>query len=194
MVPRTPDSFDGPAYEEGVIWQEQASDPTEDLRQSYVQGKGLVIREQGVVQAVGQGREAYSQPPADDRDVDTPPGSPTEGDRVIVGDTPTGAFVGHAGEIAQWNGTAWVFTTPKQGMVVYVLDENEPYKQTESSSPWIWGKVNTTSGGALPDATEVGQMLYSFNGSTFGIVKSVVSDDGFIVTDDDGHIVVTETP
>jgi hypothetical protein len=36
--------------------------------------------------------------------------------------------------------------------------------------------------------------LFSFNGTTFEIVKPIVADDGFIVTDDDGHIVVTETP
>lgn len=46
--------------------------------------------------------------------------------------------------------------------------------------------------GALPPATEVGQFLYSYDGSTFEIVKPVVADDGFVVTDDDGHIVVAE--
>jgi hypothetical protein len=193
-MPLTPDAKHGPSFEEGIVWTPQASDPTEDNRQSYVTGKGLVIREDGVVHAVGQGREAYGQPPVADREVDTPPGSPSEGDRVIVGGSPTGAFTGHAREIAQWSGSAWTFTAPKQGMVVFVLDENEPYKQTASSAPWAWSRVNTTGGGALPDATEVGQFLYSYNGSTFEIVKPVVADDGFVVTDDDGHIVVTETP
>lgn len=193
-MPRTPDSNAGPLYEEAIIWTESASDPTTDRTEAYVQGKGLVIREGGIVRAVGEGQESYSQPPVDDRGVDTPPGSPTAGDRVIVGSSPTGDFVGHAGEIAQWSGTAWVFTTPKQGMIAFVKDESEPYKQTASSTPWVWAKINTTAGGALPDATEVGQFLYSYNGSTFEIVKPVVSDNGFIVSDDDGHIVVTETP
>lgn len=53
------------------------------------------------------------------------------------------------------------------------------------------GEYDPRSGGSFPSATEVGQFLFSYNGSTFEIVKPVVADDGFIVTDDDGHIVVT---
>lgn len=143
-MPRTPESFPGPAYQEGVVWQEQTSDPVDDLRQSYVQDKGLIILEDGVVHALGEGRAAYQQPPVDDRDIDTPPGSPATGYRVIVGSSPTGDFVGHAGEIAQWNGSAWVFTTPKQGTFAYVKDEDGLYKQTAASSPWIWGQETGT--------------------------------------------------
>lgn len=193
-MPQTPDRSPGPLDEEGIVWEVQTSDPTQEYQQAYVQGKGLVIREEGIVRAVGEGQDTVNQGPVDDREIDTPPGSPSNGYRVIVGGSPTGDFVGHAREIAHWNGTIWVFTTPKQGMVTYVKDENELYKQTSSSSPWTWSLVNTTGGGALPDATEVGQMLYSYNGTTFAIVKPVVADDGFVVTDDDGHIVVTETP
>lgn len=46
--------------------------------------------------------------------------------------------------------------------------------------------------GALPPASEVGQFLFSYNGSTFEIVKPLVSDCGFTITDDDGHMVVVE--
>lgn len=139
---RTPDAYDGPRIDEAIIWEEQPSDPAESLRQQYVQSKGLVILEDGVVHAVGQGREAYSQPPVDDRSVNTPPGSPTTGYRVIVGGSPTGAFVGHAGEIAQWNGAAWVFTTPKQGTATFVRDESVTYTQTATSSPWSWSSTS----------------------------------------------------
>jgi len=137
---RTPDAYDGPRIDEAVIWEEQSSDPAESLRQQYVQDKGLVILEDGVVQAIGQGRAAYSQPPVDDRGVDTPPGSPTTGYRVIVGGSPTGDFTGHAGEIAQWDGSAWVFTTPKLGTQVFVKDEVSVYQQEAASSPWTWAK------------------------------------------------------
>lgn len=193
-MPRTPDARDGPLYEEAIIFDESTSDPTVPRELRYVQDKGLVILEDGVVRGAGEGRDNVWQPPVDDRDVDTPPGSPVVGYRVIVGSSPTGDFVGHEGELAQWNGTEWVFAVPKEGTVIYVKDEAEPYKQTASSTPWIWALVNTTSGGALPPATEVGQFLFSYNGTTFEIVKPVMADDGFIVTDDDGHMVVTETP
>lgn len=183
-MPRTPDSKDGPSYEEGIIWDPQPSDPTDELRQSYVDGKGLVILEDGIVQAVGQGREAYTQPPVDDRDVNTPPGSPVDGERVIVGSTPTGAFVGHAGEIAQWSGSAWVFTAPKQGMTTYVLDEDKLYKQTTASAPWTWKDA------ALPDATALGQILISKDGATFEKAQPLVSGRGGPITNRHGYMVV----
>lgn len=186
---RTPDAADGPRIEEAIVWEEQTSDPVENLRQQYVQGKGLVILEDGIVQSVGEGRHAYTQPPVDDRDVDTPPGSPTEGDRVIVGSSPTGDFVGHAQEIAQWSGSAWIFTTPRHGMVVFVRDENEPYKQTATTSPWTWSKVDTQGGGALPTPDQLGQMLYSATSAAFTKEVPVTTEDGFIVVTDDGFIV-----
>jgi len=45
----------------------------------------------------------------------SPPASPTVGYRVRIDvslGNPTGAFVGHADQIATWNGSSWVFTTP----------------------------------------------------------------------------------
>jgi hypothetical protein len=146
---RTPDAYDGPRVDEAVIWEEQASDPTEALKSQYVTGKGLVILEDGVVRGIGEGRENTWQPPVDARNVNTPPGSPATGYRVIIGSSPTGAFAGRPGEIAQWNGSAWVFTTPKQGSITTVKSENEPYKQTATTSPWSWEIV--VSGGVVPD-------------------------------------------
>ena len=44
---------------------------------------------------------------------DGPPASPAEGERHIVGDAPTGAWDGHAGEVAAFTGGAWRFHTPQ---------------------------------------------------------------------------------
>ncbi len=52
----------------------------------------------------------------------TPPGSNAAGDRFIVGSSPTGAWTGHAGDLATWDGTAWVFLMPKEGWLVYDRD------------------------------------------------------------------------
>ncbi len=41
--------------------------------------------------------------------LDTPPSAPFTGQSCIVGSSPTGAFVGHSGEVATWSGTAWHF-------------------------------------------------------------------------------------
>lgn len=146
----TPDSFDGPSYEEAVIWEEQVGDPTVDKRLQYVQDKGLVTLDDGVVRAVGETRRAIWQTEVDEYDVDTPPGSPTTGYRVIVGDSPTGDFSGHAGEIAHYNGSAWVFTTPRKGMITYAKDLSTLYAQTAVTSPWSWSDV---TGSLVPHAT-----------------------------------------
>jgi hypothetical protein len=44
-----------------------------------------------------------------------PPGAPAPGERHIVGASPTGAFAGHANEIAAWQDGAWTFFAPRAG-------------------------------------------------------------------------------
>ena len=63
-----------------------------------------------------------------DKDLTAPPGSPSTGDRYLIGlDTgasaATGAWATHDGKITEWNGSAWVFTTPTTGMFVVADDE-----------------------------------------------------------------------
>lgn len=141
---RTPDAADGPSLEEAVIWDEQSSDPNSERRAQLVQSKGLMVFIDGQAIPIGEMRAATRQPPVDELNVNTPPTSPTTGYRVVVGSSPTGTFVGHGGEIAQWTGAAWVFSIPKEGTQLFVRDENLPYVQEASSSPWSWllGKAN----------------------------------------------------
>lgn len=58
-----------------------------------------------------------------DRGLASPPASPLDGQRWIVAAAPTGAWAGHAGEIAAWQDDAWVYHAPQAGWVAYVLDE-----------------------------------------------------------------------
>lgn len=60
-----------------------------------------------------------------DRDLATPPASPASGDTYIVAGSPTGAWVGNAGKVAVWSGSAWVFGTPRIGWVAYIEDEEK---------------------------------------------------------------------
>lgn len=51
--------------------------------------------------------------------LNTPPGSPTEGDRYAVGPAPTGAWNGHDSEIAEYTSGSWVFdAVPNNAMVL----------------------------------------------------------------------------
>jgi hypothetical protein len=59
-----------------------------------------------------------------DRDLATPPGSPADGDCYLVAGSPTGAWTGHAGDIAFRVNTAWAFIEVIEGFTAWVNDEN----------------------------------------------------------------------
>ena len=131
-----------------------------------------------------------------DKDLSTPPTSPSVGDRYIVASSATGDWNGHDGEIAEWNGFSWEFTSPLEGMMTYVKDEDKLYQYTTS-----WGEFSSSS--SITDRIEktitqnshgfsVGDIL-SFNGTSYakakadsvsnaevvGIVSSVVDSNNF---------------
>lgn len=71
------------------------------------------------------------------RTLDTPPASPANGDRYIVGSAPTGDWLGHAGKIALWINAAWVFYTPKTGWIAWI--EAESKLSVRSGGVWSPG-------------------------------------------------------
>lgn len=103
-----------------------------------------------------------------DRGLNTPPGSPTDGDVYIVGTAPTGAWAGKANKIAIRTSTAWTFVPGNdsdgadipigarhEGLALWVQDEDAFYvwsgsawtiqaPPTEASASEIWGGSSTT--------------------------------------------------
>jgi hypothetical protein len=70
------------------------------------------------------------------KDITDPPGSPTTGDRYLIGLDPSaaiasGAWAGRDGDVAEWGGSAWSFendTTPfTDGTFIYVEDIGNQY-------------------------------------------------------------------
>src|ERR1041384_4186987 len=59
------------------------------------------------------------------RDLNAPPGSPSEGQRWIVkaSPSPTGAWAGHGNHVAAWQDGGWVFSTPRTGWLAFAVDE-----------------------------------------------------------------------
>jgi hypothetical protein len=47
---------------------------------------------------------------------DDPPGSPVDGECWLVDAAPTGAWLGHAGELACYEAANWIFIVPRDGM------------------------------------------------------------------------------
>src|SRR5690625_3828836 len=66
-----------------------------------------------------------------------PPGPeedpPEEGDLYIVGPTPSGAWIGHAGELAAWYG-GWIFLAPQPGWSL--LEAGSGRQLTFDGSAW----------------------------------------------------------
>lgn len=90
-----------------------------------------------------------------DKDLATPPGSPTEGQRYIVAASPTGAWVGHTGHIARWFSGGWIFYVPKEGWRAWVSDEDVLYGFNGTS----WGTMGGGSGFAVLAGQAGGQTL-----------------------------------
>lgn len=79
-------------------------------------------------QVAATGTSAEWQASVLDKDLTSPPGAPSTGDRYLIGlDTTasvaTGAWAGHDGEIAEWDGAQWVFSAPTTGTFVSADDE-----------------------------------------------------------------------
>jgi hypothetical protein len=59
-----------------------------------------------------------------DRDLATPPSSPTNGDRYIVAASASGAWSGQSNKIAAWQDGAWTFFTPREGWLAWIADDD----------------------------------------------------------------------
>lgn len=81
-----------------------------------------------------------------DKDLATAPGSPTTGDRYIIAGTGGGWSAGTTNDIAEWDGSAWVFSTPNEGFLTRVMDEDLLYVHDGTN----WGSlVAATDHGSL---------------------------------------------
>ncbi len=76
--------------------------------------------------------------------LNTPPGAPAEGARYLIESAPTGAWVGRAGQMAEWNGSAWEYTEPAAGMMVLDLDQAVLWRYDSS-----WHVASHAQGHAL---------------------------------------------
>lgn len=108
-----------------------------------------------------------------DKDLSAPPGSPSPGDAYIVGASATGAWVGKEKNVAYYN-SGWKFIAPKEGLLVWVNDENKLYYY--SGSAWAAYSdnlnnlamlgVNTSADSTNKLAVSSGAVLFNHNGSS----------------------------
>ncbi len=65
----------------------------------------------------------------------TPPGAPAVGDRYLTNTAPTGAWVGRANQVAEWDGGSWIYTVPATGDYIFITDTLLTYRFTGTS--WV---------------------------------------------------------
>lgn len=70
-----------------------------------------------------------------DKDLATPPGSPTDGDRYIIPAGASGAWSGHTNHIAVRVVGTWEFHVPVEGFIAWVQDEDKQY--TFNGTTWV---------------------------------------------------------
>jgi len=80
-----------------------------------------------------------------DKDLTAPPGSPSEGDRYIVASGGTGDWDTHDDDIAEYDGSEWVFETPNKGFTAYVEDESRWL--VFNGTAWVTGGGGADHGG-----------------------------------------------
>lgn len=86
----------------------------------------------------------------------TPAGSPTTGDRYLVGTVPTGAWVGNANNIAEWDGLSWTYTTPVLNNTVFVTATLTTLRYSGSSWIAYQGTAVLQNGNTLGTSLNIG--------------------------------------
>lgn len=94
-----------------------------------------------------------------DRNLATPPGSPADGDTYLVATSGTGAWAGQDGKIAQYISTAWAFKTAKEGMLLYVADEDIRISYNGSAWSDVGAPPSEASAVEIRVGTETGKYL-----------------------------------
>lgn len=101
--------------------------------------------------------------------------SPTTGDRYLIAGTGLNDFDGHDNEIAEWDGAAWVFTSPSVGMFISVDDESDRlYNYGGTSWDAKYFEATTASTGLTKVGFDI-RLDSSSAGSGLGFSSGVLS-------------------
>jgi len=116
--------------------------------------------------------------------------TPTTGDRYLINGTGAGAWVGQDNNIAEWNGTAWVYTTPTVGMRVGADDEPNVAFYLYGGATWSAKLLEATT--ASTGLVKVGQDVRldaSSAGDGLGFTAGVLA----VNVDDSSIEIITDT-
>ncbi|MGN7613359.1 DUF2793 domain-containing protein [Magnetococcales bacterium HHB-1] len=132
------------------------------------------------------------QHPVKDVDLSTPPGTPASDDRYLVATGATGAWSGHDGEVARWDGSVWNFTTPFEGMTVWEIDNSRYW--TYNGTDWV--RIGLTIGHNLTAGLQGGgtDEKYHLTANQHTNVSSVSDTQWGYVSNTDQGIASGDSP
>lgn len=119
----------------------------------------------------------------------TPPATPSTGDRYLINGVGTGSWSGKDNNIAEWNGTSWVYVAPTTGMRVGADDEPNVAFYLFGGVTWEAKQVESTtaSTGLVKvgndirlDASSAGNGL----GFSSGVLSTNVDDSSIEISAD----------
>jgi hypothetical protein len=123
--------------------------------------------------------DAAFNPSVLDKDLATPPASPTAGDSYLIASAPAGAWAGKANYVTYYD-SGWRFIAPKEGLTIWVADETAEYRY--SGSAWaIASGGGGGSGDVVGPASSVDNTLARFDGTTGKLIQGstvTVADTG----------------
>ena len=108
----------------------------------------------------------------------TPPSSPITGAIYAIGNSPTGAWIGHAKEIAIWNGSAWSYIAPEQGDFFFNITNDYTYQYRNGSWVRVGGipllhNGNTITGGVIVGTNNNASLAFETNNINRGRFDSI---------------------
>ncbi len=104
----------------------------------------------------------------------TPPGSPVEGQRWIIPAAPTGAWAGHAGQIAAWQDGAWAFYVPLDGWTAIDISTDTLLLYNAGTGIWtglITGVYSDAAFTLQDDIDPTKQARFQIAGFTAGTMR-----------------------
>ncbi len=118
----------------GVFWYDAADTTTaHDGVSTVVSNDGKRYKREAV----------FNFATALDKDLTTPPGSPTIGNRYLINAASSGAWSGHTKSIAVYTARGWEFEAPTKGKILYLEDESAFYHYTAAGA-WAAGFGSTS--------------------------------------------------
>src|SRR5262245_11899135 len=112
-----------------------------------------------------------------DRDLSTPPGSPTNGAAYLIASSPTGAWTGHANHLTIWETSQWHFQTPVEGFRCWVADEN--IEVLYDGAAWNPTTLGMSGASAFTDLSDVPA---SYTGEALKTVRVNAGETGLEFT------------